>query len=199
MQRPYRSLSAVLGWLCRLSGTLSAVLLARLSLSDGLVSSPSLAVLQVAMAVIVAVLIGNMVKEFAFALAEGVVTTFGRPFFRKRMTVTGRLVSEIWFPGGTWIRCETWRKGSACEWTERDGSCTRIEMPAMTVVRAGPPRRWNSVYAQGPRYEVRSSATWCVGPLHGESVRNVDRPGPLERQAKSLRSADSQGVRDRRF
>lgn len=199
MRRTRRSLSAVLGWLCHLSGTLSAVLLVRFSLGRGVGSPVALAVLQVAMAVIVAVLIGNIVKECAFALAEGVVTTFGRPFFRKSMTITGRLVSEIWFPGGTWIRCETWRRGAACEWTERDGSCTRIEMPAMTVVRASPPQCSSSVYAHRPPYDLGSSATWCLGRRHSESLKNVDRRRPLDVRGEAPGGAGPNGVHDHRF
>jgi hypothetical protein len=42
--------------------------------------------------------------------------------------------------GATWVRCEAGRHSVACEWTERDGSCTRIQIPAMTVVRAEPLR-----------------------------------------------------------
>ena len=193
MPRAHRSVSVVLGWLCHLSGTLSAVLLVRFSLSRGLGSPAAMAVLQVAMAVVVGVLIGKIVQECAFALAEGVVTTFGRPFFRKRITITGRLVSEIWLPGGTWIRCETWRKGAACEWTDRDGSCTRIEMPAMTVVRAAPPLRWNSEHAHGPLYDLSPLPTWCVGRLHSDSLKKVDRRWLLNTQAKAPGSAESKG------
>lgn len=97
-----------------------------------------LAVLQVALAGITAVLIGNVVKEFAFALSDLAMTAAGRPFARKTVTLTGRRVAEISFPGGTWIRQESWHGGAAWAWTERDGSCTRIESPAMTVSRTTP-------------------------------------------------------------
>lgn len=132
------SLSSVLGALCRLSGCAATLLVLRAALGRGLDSSLPLAALQVALASLVALLIGNVVKEWAFALIEGLVTTLGRPFVRKTRAVRGRISTEIGFPGGTWIRHETWKSGIAWEWTERDGSCTRIESPAMIVVRATP-------------------------------------------------------------
>jgi hypothetical protein len=131
---------SVLGAVCRLSGFAATLLLVRLVLGRGLESPLPLAVVQVALAWIVALLIGNIVKEWAFALSEGVVTALGRPFVRKTVTISGRVLLEIGFPGGTWIRHERWRGGAAWEWSERDGSCTRIESPAMTMVRATPIR-----------------------------------------------------------
>lgn len=135
VRRPPILLCSVLGTASRLSGCAATLLLVRLALDRGLESSLPLAFLQVVLASIVALLIGNIVKEWAFALSEGVVTALGRPFVRKTTTIRGRVLVEIGFPGGTWIRRETWRGGAAWEWTERDGSCTRIESPAMIVVR----------------------------------------------------------------
>jgi hypothetical protein len=132
------SLSSVLGSLCRLSGYAVTVLVLRVTLGGGLESSLLPALLQVVLAALVALLIGNVVKEWAFALTEGLVTAFGRPFVRKAVAIGGRTSTEIGFPDGTWIRHETWKGGAALEWTERDGSCTRIESPAMTMARAVP-------------------------------------------------------------
>lgn len=146
MRRLPLSLSSVLGCMCRLSGLATAILMGGVCLGRGLVASTPVAVLQVGGAVLLAVLIGNIVKEFAFALMESLVTACGRPFFRKSMTITGRLVCEVWFPGGMWVRCETWRNGAALEWNDRDGSCTGIEIPAMTVARAVPFRPRKSSY-----------------------------------------------------
>lgn len=136
---PRISLSSMLGAGCRLSGFAVTLLLVRLELSRGLDASLPLAILQIALAWIVAILIGNVVMEWTLALAEGAVTALGRPFIRRMRTVRGRVSTEIGFPGGTWIRWESWRGGASWEWTERDGSCTRVESPAMTVMRASPP------------------------------------------------------------
>jgi hypothetical protein len=103
------SLSSLLGTGCRLSGYVATLFLVRFELSRGLDSSALLAVLQIALAWTLALLIGNVVTECAFALSEGMVTTLGRPFVRKTVTVRGRTVSEIGFPGGTWFRTETWK------------------------------------------------------------------------------------------
>lgn len=132
------SLSSVLGAVCRLSGGVVTLSLLRVTLDRGLDSSLPLAALQVGLALIVAALIGNVVKEWAFALTEAAVTALGRPFVRRTSALRGRMSLEIGFPGGTWIRRQTWRGGTVWEWTERDGSCTRVESPAMTVVRACP-------------------------------------------------------------
>ena len=123
-------------------GCIAAVLLLRFQLGRMPELSWPLAVLQVALAGVVAVLIGNLVKEAAFALCEHVVIWLGQPFVRTTRTMRGRSVSETYFPGGTWIRCETWNAGATWEWTERDGSCTRLESPSMAVARATPWQIW---------------------------------------------------------
>lgn len=144
--RPRRiSLSSVLGLACHLSGGAVTLLLVRFLLSPGLEASLPVAVLQITLVWILALLIGNVVKEWVFALTESAVTALGHPFVRMAATLRGRRSTEIGFPGGTWIRYEAWRGGAAWEWTEPDGSCTRVESPAMTVVRAGPPTK-----LQGP-------------------------------------------------
>jgi hypothetical protein len=147
----------VLGAACRLSGFAAALLLMRVALVLGLESSLPLAALQIVLALVVAVFIGNIVTEWAFALSETAVTALGFPFLRATMTISGRMVIEISFPGGTWIRREKWRGGAAWEWTERDGSCTRVESPAMTVVRATPLRTLECTSARRPT---------CHGPDH---------------------------------
>lgn len=132
------SLSSVLGSVCRLSGCAATLLILRVTLVRRLDASLPLAVLQLVLTMLVALLIGNIIKEWAFALTEGLVTAFGRPFVRKARAITGRMSTEIGFPDGTWIRHETWSGGAALEWTERDGSCSRIESPAMTLARTTP-------------------------------------------------------------
>ena len=157
MLRLPRYTSAVIGAACRLIGCIATLLVVRFELGRGLLSPSPLAVLQITLACVAAVLIGNVVKECAFALSERVVNGLGHPFFRTTRTLRGRLVSEIHHPDGTWFRYETWKDGAAWEWTERDGSCVRIESPAMTIVRATPPRTSKSASAR------------CPIPLHTEA------------------------------
>jgi hypothetical protein len=111
------------------------------------------------MSSVVALLIGNVVKECTFALSAQVVNGLGHPFFRRTRTLRGRVVSETYLPDGTWVRCETWKRGAAWEWTEQDGSCTRVESPSMTVVRASP--LW--LTEQRLRGVARAAT-----PVHGE-------------------------------
>jgi hypothetical protein len=142
------TLSLVLGAVCRLSGCAATLSLMYLMLRH-LPESSAAAALQVALALVVAVFLGNVIKECAFALCETVVTALGRPFARKTVTVRGHLVSEVWLPGGSWIRSETWRGGAACTWTDSDGSYTRVQSPAMTVERTTPQRTWAYAYVHG--------------------------------------------------
>jgi hypothetical protein len=142
------TLSSMLGAACHLSGGAATVLLVYLALQHGLASLSAVG-LQLALVLVVAVLTGNVIKECAFALCEIVVTALGRPFARRTVTVQGRLVLEVWIPGGVWIRCQTWEGGAACAWTESDGSCTRVESPAMTIERTAPPQTGTHAYVHG--------------------------------------------------
>jgi hypothetical protein len=142
------TLSSILGAACHLTGGAATVLLVYLALQHGLASLPAVSP-QLALVLAVAVLFGNVIKECAFALCETVVTALGRPFARRTVTVRGRLVLEVWLPGGIWIRCETWKGGAACSWTENDGSRTRVESPAMTIERTALQQTWTHAYVHG--------------------------------------------------
>jgi hypothetical protein len=148
---PTITLSSLLGALCRLSGCAATLLLMYL-MAHHLPESSAAAALQIALALLLAVLLGNVIKEGAFALCETVTTALGRSFVRRTATLRGHLVTEVWLPGGTWFRSETWRGGAACTWTESDGSCTRVESPAMTVKRTTPQRSWTDAYVHGRPY-----------------------------------------------
>lgn len=148
MQRTQKLVNAVLGLVCRFTGCITALLLLHVELQHGLASLPAMAVLQGITAGILAVLIGNVVKECSFDLSQHLMTALGYPFVRKSMKFIGRVMSEIeiWFPDGTWIRIETRHRSGALEWTDLDGSCTRVEVPAMTVTRATP---WRTLHSAG--------------------------------------------------
>ena len=169
------SLSSVLGGLCGLLGLATASVVVGVCLDRGLAASTPLAIAQLGAAVLLAVLVGNVVRECAFALSEALVTACGRPFFRKTRTVTGRLVSEVWLPGGMWVRCETWKDGAALAWTERDGSCTGIEMPAMQVARAEPPRASKTTYSRDQLQGLLQSAALSAGRLQARALQEATR------------------------
>ncbi len=138
-----RLVSAVLGVACRLTGCAATLLLVRFALGRGVESPAALAVLQITLAGVIAVLIGNILEEVAFALSKQLMNWLGQPFARMTRTLRGRVISETYFPDGTWVRRETWKAGVVWEWTERDGSCARIETPAMRVMRTIPlPIQW---------------------------------------------------------
>lgn len=54
----------------------------------------------------VALLIGNIAREWTFALCSGVATACGYKFQTKGITRGGRMFLEIHYPKGTWLRCE---------------------------------------------------------------------------------------------
>jgi hypothetical protein len=82
---------------------------------------------------IVALLIGNVVKEFAFYLCARVVNSFGRNFYRKGVMLDGKTFNEVFRSDGTWRRCEFGMRETVCEWTDAFGACHK------------------SVSAQGPK------------------------------------------------
>lgn len=178
MWRP--PLSLVLGGCCRLSGLAAALLVARVCLSRGLAAPPSLAVLQVGASVLLAILVGNLIKELIFAVVESLVTACGSPFVRNSLTVTGRRVTELWLPDGTWVRCESWRNGATLTWTQSDGSCSEIAMPALTVARAQPPRSRATPEPHDPLHGRLQSAALSAGSLERKTFLEATRIGPLE-------------------
>lgn len=173
MSRLRISLSSVLGFLSGLLGLAAAGVLLGVCLSRGLAASTPLAILQVGAALLLAILIGNVVRECAFAVSESLVTACGQAFYRKSRTLSGRLVSEVWLPGGMWVRCETWRTGAFLTWTERDGSCTGIEMPAMKVARAEPPRPWLAAGCRDPLHGLMQAAAVSAGRRKIDALKDA--------------------------
>jgi hypothetical protein len=93
------------------------------------------ALIQVGVAVLTAVLFGNIAKEFAFDLCARLILWSGRSFVRNGLTVGGKTFSEIQFRDGTWVRSETGSTGTFCEWRQQDGRCNRFEV--RSIARGG--------------------------------------------------------------
>jgi len=117
-----------LGSLCRITGCLVIVLCLRVELRNGLLPDATAALIQVGLAGVTAVLIGNVAKEFAFNLCARFIVWSGRTFFRTGLTVGGNSFWELQFRDGTWLKAETASTGMSCEWTEPDGRCNRFEV-----------------------------------------------------------------------
>jgi hypothetical protein len=117
--------------LCRLIGCAVIAIVLHAELKDGLLPGVG-AVIQLAVAGLTAILLGNVVKELAFDLYARLLMWSGRCFVREGRTPGGSRYCEIQFNDGTWLRCEM-RSGAAIyEWTEPDGSCKRVALPPVT-------------------------------------------------------------------
>jgi len=113
---------------CRVIGCVVIVASLRVGLRGGLLPDTAAAVIQVAIASLTAILLGNVAKEFAFDLFARLTVWSGRTFVRTGLTSSGKSFWEAQFRDGTWMRCETQSTQAVCEWTQRDGRCNRLEV-----------------------------------------------------------------------
>jgi hypothetical protein len=89
--------------------------------------------------VIVAILLGNLVKECAVWVSARIANAFGVDFYRRGVTVDGTSFREVLRSDGTWRRCEFGDLQTTCEWTDRFGACYRsISAPRRTLRRVSP-------------------------------------------------------------
>jgi hypothetical protein len=121
-----------LAGLCRVIGCAAVVASLRVELRDGLLPNTTGAAIQLGVAVLTAILLGNVAKEFAFDVFARLTLWSGRTFVRSGLTASGKTFWEAQFRDGTWMRCETESTQSICEWTERDGRCNRLEVRPIT-------------------------------------------------------------------
>ena len=75
-----------------------------------------------------ALLIGNIAREWMFAVCTSVATFMGHAFHRVRVTLGGRTFLESHYPTMTWVRCEYGADEFSYEWTEPNGRCSRVEV-----------------------------------------------------------------------
>ena len=75
--------------------------------------------------VVLATLIGNVVKECAIWVSARIVNSLGIDFRRRGVMLNGKRFSELFRADGTWRRCEFGHGQTICEWTDRFGACSR--------------------------------------------------------------------------
>ena len=114
--------------LCRLLGCLVLVVILRLELRNGLLPDTTAAIIQLGVAVLTALLVANIAKEFSFDVCARLTMWSGCAFVRKGLTVGGTTFWEIQFRDGTWMRYEMRSTGTSCEWTDADGRCNRVDL-----------------------------------------------------------------------
>jgi hypothetical protein len=112
--------------LCRLSGgaTLAAVI--RINLGGPPPPGPVWSFGLLVFAFLVALGVGTIVKEMAFALVGQVANWAGNDFERTGMTFQGHLFSDIRCSDGTWCRSELRGCEVVSEWTDGNGDCHKL-------------------------------------------------------------------------
>lgn len=93
--------------------------------------NPTGAAIQLGVAVLTAILLGNVTKEFAFDVFARLTLWSGRTFVRGGLTASGKTFWEVQFKDGTWMRCETESTQSIC------GRCNRLEVRPEPRDKAG--------------------------------------------------------------
>jgi hypothetical protein len=109
-------------------------------LRAGLAQSWPAIVIQCGLCAMSAVMIGNIVKEVAFSIAERIARALERDFTRSGVTFTGKRYRFVQYVDGTWMRCESGPHGTVCEWMDTFGACNRIETSAMSPPLRKPDR-----------------------------------------------------------
>jgi hypothetical protein len=77
-------------------------------------------------AFLVALGVGTIVKEMAFALVGQVANWAGNDFERTGMTFQGNLFSDTRCSDGTWCRSELRGREIVSEWTDGNGDCHKL-------------------------------------------------------------------------
>jgi hypothetical protein len=121
------NLVSMLTSLCRLLGCTTIFSVTRVVLRNGFAVGGLAAMAQCCLAVLLGVLLGNLSKEAALSVCESLMNWCGQDFWRSGITLDGRAYGEIRYANGTWIRCESGRDATACEWTDVSGACYRLE------------------------------------------------------------------------
>lgn len=109
--------------LCRISGCATIVLVLYTCLQGPAPPTPSAMFGLILFACLLALAVGNIIKESAFAFVGHHFNLLGRNFCRKGVTIGGAFYREVWRPDGTWRRVELRHSEFSCEWTNREGEC----------------------------------------------------------------------------
>jgi hypothetical protein len=119
------SYSEILVALCRLLGCATIVGIIRVSVENSKgIGVPQTMVLAI-LVFVVAMTVGNLVKEVAIAICGIAVNSIGCNFYRKRLTLSGDRVNEVFKPDGTWDRYIINGSETIHEWTDEEGQCHR--------------------------------------------------------------------------
>jgi hypothetical protein len=116
------------GMACRLVGCGVSFGILSLEVQASATSHGELLVVLWAGSALIALLIGNIAREWMFGVCASVATWIGHAFPRDGITLGGRTFLEIHYPTKTWIRYECGAGDFSYEWTELTGRCNRVEV-----------------------------------------------------------------------
>ena len=111
--------------LCRFSGCVTLLGVMRIGLSGPAPRSPYHSVLLIIALFLLAVALGNIVKEIAFALCAQLSNWAGFNFRRAGRTLGGTPFRDLQRSDGTWRHLERREREIVVEWTTRDGACRK--------------------------------------------------------------------------
>ena len=109
--------------LCHFSGCVTLLGVMRIGLSGPAPPSPYHSVLLIIAVLPLAVALGNIVKEIAFALCAQLSNWAGFNFRRAGRTLGGTPFRDLRRSDGTWRHLERREREIVVEWTTRDGAC----------------------------------------------------------------------------
>lgn len=116
------------GIACRFVGCAVSIAVLSVALQASAGSHGELLALLWAGAALTALFIGNVAREWTFAICTALATWTGHAFRRDGVTLGGRAFLELHYPRSTRIRCECADDEFSYEWTEPTGRCSRIDV-----------------------------------------------------------------------
>jgi len=124
---PSLDLDSVLTSLCRIAGSATIAVVLYIELHGAAFGRDIVSWLSYGgLSVVLAVLIGNVVKEFCFGFCDQFANWRGREFQRDGVLLNGTPYREIQRPDGTWIRYESGAHRTVREWRDKYGVCHRV-------------------------------------------------------------------------
>jgi hypothetical protein len=126
--------SEILAALCRLLGCAAIVGIVVVSVRNAQDITAQQRVAFALLVSVVAITVGNLVKEVAVLMCSIAVNGLGLDFRSTRLTLDGTAIDEVVRPDGTWDRYLHDERGVVHEWREADGHCRR------ETLRGGSPR-----------------------------------------------------------
>ena len=117
------SSSSTIIQVCRISGCATVATVMRICLTGPPPPSHSSGIALLGFVSLLAIAIGNIVKEMSFAFCGHLMNWAGFNFRRTGLTPLGVVFRELWRPDGTWRRLELRGRRVVCEWTTLHGEC----------------------------------------------------------------------------